>query len=209
MLMVSETSLGATIYKSWGCLVASAIATFMCWVLWSCLEFWDVKQGDKLLKVLLPMLFTYCFLLGYLDFHPTGKKLGMSIVALNLLTPPSLSPELTTTKVCWFWLSDVLLGIAVSLVGLLFPYPQLASTRFEGRARFSASTTASLLEAIVIAWQRQDYYVKEEEDEDVEEAARQALEEEKKREVLGRRTEIHAISKTLSYAEVCRIYVHR
>lgn len=39
-LMVSETSLGATIHKSWGCLVASAAASFLCWISWSLLKFW-------------------------------------------------------------------------------------------------------------------------------------------------------------------------
>jgi len=141
--------------KAWGVLFYSAAASFLCWLAWLGLESYSYEQQQQ---AVLPILFIFCFAMGYLEFQSTGKKLGLSLFALNLLVLPA-EKSVNPTRVCWYWFEDVLLGIACALLSSFVPWPQLASTRFESRARFGADTIACLFEAIVVAWQQQEYII--------------------------------------------------
>ena len=100
---------------------------------------------------LFPLVFFFQFVLimcyQYLDLPIMGKKLAISIVALNLMSITTCD-----SKAIWGQFLSVLLGCAISLIGTLFPIPIIASVEVRERVNYGSHCLSTLLEDSINFW---------------------------------------------------------
>ena len=85
---------GATVWNGITIIVGSFVTSFVCWLV----SLGQVRApiGDDLI---IPILFVLVFSFQYLEFPPLGKKVGLSIVALNIIQLPTNDGEFIWVKI--------------------------------------------------------------------------------------------------------------
>lgn len=155
-VLCHENTLGQTVLNSWAVILGTSVSSFVCWIVFSCLIVDDNKYR---IEMILPLLFSLTAILGHLEIHPLTKKLGLSLLALNLLVKmdDNLNDDYDflseSRQMCLFWFEDILLGLACALFGCIFPWPRLASDEVEDRARFCTAAIGDLYCDVLASWQ--------------------------------------------------------
>ena len=140
-VIVKDNTLGGTISNSWGCLYGSFLACFVCYI------FQSLIGEEYSPAAAIPILLFSTFIFNYIEFHMMGKKLGLSILALNLLTN-SPAPALIN----WILFYNVLMGIFTAWIGNLLPFPRLACDEFVKRTEFCAEAIGDIIIDLVVSW---------------------------------------------------------
>ena len=92
------------------------------------------------------LLFLSVCVFNYFEMNPLGKKIGLSILALNLLINEAIPFQ------NWLLLFNIVVGALCAIVGNILPWPRLAYVEIDKRALFSAECVGAVFEDIVIAW---------------------------------------------------------
>ncbi len=144
--MVKDCTFGSTVLNGWGCLVGGLAASVMCSAVLPLIE---ISTDHKQL-VEIALVFFISLLIQYIDFHPMGKKLALSLIPMNLLSAESTNPQ---HFIVWHFYMCVVLGVGCALIGNILPWPRSACGEVEARALFAAQHTAHLFSTIVRKWQ--------------------------------------------------------
>jgi len=119
-IIVKDATIGATINNGWASIFGGFVASFLCWTI--LLAIYSQYSPYSCLII----LFFLSFTIQYVEFHPMGKKLALSIVALSLLqnrAPDVIEP--------WRFFFDISLGVSFALLGNIMPWPKRASALVE------------------------------------------------------------------------------
>jgi hypothetical protein len=110
-VIVKDINVGASIANGWGCLVGA---------LWACLvsslAAFAIQQVKQKASLSIPFVFILSFSIQYMELHPMGKKLGLSLIPLTLLT---LGDENPSIEGIWYFYMSVMFGIACGLGKLM------------------------------------------------------------------------------------------
>lgn len=139
---------GAAFYNVGACCLGALIASAIC--SWTYLVFGDGRLSET---AVYPLIFVYSFFFCQLNLPALGKKLGLSLLAINLIVGPS--DPLPSSTTAWYLFIDVLFGCGCALIGTFFPYPRLASTALERRGRNSGAIMACLFHDTIVSWRYQ------------------------------------------------------
>eukprot|EP01038_Epipyxis_sp_PR26KG_P015667 gene15667-21192_t len=152
-IIVKDINVGASVANGWSCIFGSLISSFLCWVVLSIflVIFNEMEYIPR--PLLASSVLVLAFIVQYADIPPMGKKLGVSMVALNLLSANSFS----SANDVWYFLVDVIIGVVFAICGVSFPIPSppLASSELEQRVDYCAHSIGQLLSDIVKAYQGQ------------------------------------------------------
>ena len=146
-ILAMGQTVGGTVKNSTQIVLGASISCFACYL--ALLAFGDVTippQG------LYPLLWCYTFLMSLIDLPSLGllgKRVGLSLITI-ILIPASING--TTSSSVWWLFSDVLFGCSCALVGVVFPWPRLASLELESLACRGAILVGSSFEDLLVAW---------------------------------------------------------
>eukprot|EP01041_Mallomonas_annulata_P004068 gene4068-8092_t len=142
-VVVKDSTIGATVTNAWGAIMGGLVSTFCCWSLMI------IIGEDYNVYYALSMMFLLSFIIQYVEFHPFGKKLALSLIALNFLQSLRKKPDLDYV---WELFRDILFGCACAIIGNLFPWIRSAFTEVEEVAQFNAVSISSLFESLISQW---------------------------------------------------------
>ena len=158
-VLVKDETVGATVANSWACILGALLATLLSWAAFELFIGAAIAHSEALsASVTLVALGFSCFLLQYMELPPMGRKLGVSMLALNLLALRYLPnpTSLVVSQLLWGPFEGVLFGIGCGLVGTVLPPPaKHAGVELRRRARYFSATVSSLLEGAVGSWRAQ------------------------------------------------------
>ena len=147
IVLVKELTYGGTLANCWYCINGSFFATLASWtaieIIYSnsSISYYDTFP----LALFFQLILVFCY--QYLELPIMAKRLSISIIVLNLISP---SPR--DAKAIWGQFCSVLLGCAVGLVGTLFPFPIIASREVRERINYGTHCVSSLLEDSIRFW---------------------------------------------------------
>ena len=128
-VVIKDCTLGGTVINAWAVIVGCVVANFFSWALL-------VAIGDSFdVAYALIMLFLLCFAGQYIEFHPLGKKVGLSLFAINFVASLRNKPNPTDV---WKYLADVLFATAVALLTNSLPWCRVARGEIEEIIQFHA-----------------------------------------------------------------------
>ena len=128
-VVIKDCTLGGTVINAWAVTVGCVAANFFSWILL-------VAVGDDFnVAYALLMLFIFCFSLQYIEFHPLGKKVGLSLFAINFVASLRVKPNPTDV---WKFLVDALFASAVAILSNSFPWRRVACDEIEEIIQFNA-----------------------------------------------------------------------
>jgi hypothetical protein len=84
--------------------------------------------------------------MNYFELNLLGKKIGLSILALNLLITET-QPEQN-----WLLFFNIVVGAVCGIVGNILPWARVACDEFETRAMFCSESISAVLKDLVVAW---------------------------------------------------------
>jgi hypothetical protein len=135
-VVVKDSNLGATIINAWAGIAGTLLSSVLCWCV-------AKAFGDSFHNIYgLCVMIILSFIFQYIEFHPLGKKLAISIVALTFLTDSNSAPDL---KLIWIFLSEVLFGCAIAILGNLIPWRRTAASEVEEMISLSANVSRFFL----------------------------------------------------------------
>jgi len=147
-ILAMDQTVGGTVRNSSQVVLGSLISCVASYL--ALLAFEDVTippQG------IYPLLWCYTFLLSMIDLPSLGllgKRVGLSLITI-ILIPASINGTNASTSVWWLF-SDVLFGCSCALVGVVLPWPRLASQELESLACRGAILVGSSFEDLLVAW---------------------------------------------------------
>lgn len=149
-IITSDVTLGATVMNILAVLRGAVLATAASSIIF--LSFGNPATLSQ--ESVYPLIFCSCFGLNLLDIPPLGKKLALSLMAINLInrSTPSIATNTTSSVASWWLFVDVLLGCACALIGTVFPWPILASSILESKGASSSALLASLFRETLTSW---------------------------------------------------------
>eukprot|EP01039_Chlorochromonas_danica_P007828 gene7828-8641_t len=150
-LLVKDVTLGATTMNAWACLLSSFVATLFILVIYTVLDAHYAEPAQCPQGVLLFLLLITVFLLQYAELPLMGKKMGVSLLAIYLLT---YHDHQQTSLEVWRYFISVVIGCGFALVGVIapLPLPRLAGEEVRGRLSYYCKTVSALLREEVTAW---------------------------------------------------------
>ena len=95
----------------------------------------------------LTLTFCVCTINQFVDYHPMAQKLASSLVILNFV-----SVNTPSTSSVWTMLIEVAVGVACAMIGVILPYPHLASTELESQVVLTANGISSCFDDTLIDW---------------------------------------------------------
>lgn len=151
-VIVKDITVGSTLVNAWSCIFGSLLASLLALLLLYITTQADIlsqPSNDFYNLSLAFILFISVLLLQYTEVQLIGKKLGVSLLAINIL---QFNRTYTNEKI-WQYFVAVLLGCACALVGTIIPLPmQLAGTEVKERLRYCTLTMSFLLKNVTKAW---------------------------------------------------------
>lgn len=154
-VLVKDVTLGATFVNCWTCIVGSFISSSIVYILFLILKdnVLQWNQTNSSTGVILLLLFFSVFIMQYAEILPMGKKLGVSLLAQNLLvfnTPDD------PRKTVWALFLAVLFGCACAFVGTIIPLPvRTAGSEVKDRLHYCMTTMSALLRNSTDGWMLQ------------------------------------------------------
>lgn len=148
--LVKDVTLGATMMNIWACVLGSLIATVTAQIIY-CIFVQLFESPDVYpISLLLVLLFMTVFAMQYMELQLMGKRLGVSLLALNLISWPEF-PDIPIN--IWRLYLSVVIGCACGVVGCLLPWPvRLAGVEVRERLKYCCNTLCDLLKEEVLAW---------------------------------------------------------
>jgi len=148
-VLVKDVTYGGTLANCWYCIFGSFTASLFCWIFRMLLDFGRHQHDwyNQITPFIIFVEFLFVFIFQYLELPVMGKKLAVSIIAVDLL-----SFELNPAIAIWQLFCGVLLGCAVGLVGTLLPYPNIASKEVRERINYGTLSISTLLEDSILYW---------------------------------------------------------
>eukprot|EP00981_Chlorochromonas_danica_P013716 scaffold6743_cov158-Ochromonas_danica.AAC.16 len=137
--------------NAWACLLSSFVATLFILVIYTVLDAHYAEPAQCPQGVLLFLLLITVFLLQYAELPLMGKKMGVSLLAIYLLT---YHDHQQTSLEVWRYFISVVIGCGFALVGVIapLPLPRLAGEEVRGRLSYYCKTVSALLREEVTAW---------------------------------------------------------
>ena len=147
IVLVKELTFGGTLANCWYCINGSFFATLASWIAIEIVYSDTSISNSDIFPLALFFQFILVLCYQFFDLPIMAKKLSISIIVLNLISP---SPR--DAKAIWGQFCSVLLGSAIGLVGTLFPIPIIASREVRERINYGTYCVSSLLEDSVRFW---------------------------------------------------------
>lgn len=149
-VLVKDVTLGASMLNAWACILGSLLATVLVQIVVSGLSAQYGTPDQYPHEVVLALLFVAIFILQYMELQLMGKKLGVSLLAWNMLSFHEY-PEVPLSV--WKLFVSVLIGCLCSLFGNIIPLPaRLAGTEVRSRLNYYCTTICALLRDELSAW---------------------------------------------------------
>eukprot|EP01039_Chlorochromonas_danica_P007240 gene7240-8008_t len=150
-VLVKDVTLGASIMNAWACILGTFTASIIIQIIFAILGSIYVEPSHCPHEVQLLLLLGTVFIMQYAELQLMGKKLGVSLLALCLLSYRTYDE---TTMGIWKYFVSVLIGCACALVGALLPLPlpRLAGEEVRSRLDYYCQTICALLREEVTAW---------------------------------------------------------
>jgi hypothetical protein len=154
-VMVKDITLGATLVNSWACTFGSFLGSLLSFIVLIILDEIAQSVSNSILMNFITLLFLFfsVFILQYFETQPLGKKVGVSLLAQNILLFNKQQSNLENQLGVWEFFVSTLLGCACGIVGTLFPPPiRLAGIEVKERLQFATANVEALFEATLTAW---------------------------------------------------------
>ncbi|RYH12777.1 FUSC family protein [archaeon] len=150
-MLIKDVTFGATLINFWSCILASCFATILAHIAYVILDSLYSDPTSYPVPLVVLFLFICVFIMQYSEIHILGKKLGVSLLALNLL---SYQAHKRHSKIMiWQFLMSVFIGSICALIGTVIPPPfRLARREVYSRLQYYGKMLPAVLHQQVTAW---------------------------------------------------------
>lgn len=152
VVVVKDVTLGASLLHSWTCIYGSFIASIISLIIYTILLHGyggENHKEDIPIELVLFFLFISVLLMQYFEIQLLGKKVGVSLLAINIC---SMRLPTYSTVFLWKLFIGVVIGTGCGIVGCILPWPRLAGIEVKDRMRYYSSAISALLQNVSLAW---------------------------------------------------------